>query len=110
MFIVELAVDTLSTRALDIQKLPVFSALRPHLGRSRTMYVFQSVLSIIWIMFMVEFQYQYRMDLLHYASTLVGDDESVVSVTTHVDTYIGNLKRMESFTTFYECCKLVILV
>ena len=55
---VELPVDVLSTRALELLRQPVFSALRPHLGNSRIMYAFQICLSIAMISVIVNMKHE----------------------------------------------------
>lgn len=55
---VELPVDILSTRALELLRQPVFSALRPHLGNSRVMYAFQVCISLAMMSVIVNFKYE----------------------------------------------------
>ena len=55
---VELPVDVLSTRALELLRQPVFSALRPHLGNTRIMYAFQICLSIAMISVIVNIKHE----------------------------------------------------
>lgn len=58
---VELPVDILCTRALELLRIPVFSALRPHLGNVKVMYTFQICLSVAMIGLLVDFKTQYLM-------------------------------------------------
>lgn len=53
---IELPVDILSTRALELLRQPVFSALRPHLGNRRIMYAFQVCISLAMISLIVNFK------------------------------------------------------
>ena len=54
----ELPVDILSTRALELLRQPVFSALRPHLGNVRVMYGFQVFLSLAMMSIIINFKHE----------------------------------------------------
>ena len=55
---IELPVDILSTRALELLRQPVFSALRPHLGNVRVMYAFQVFLSLAMMSVIINFKHE----------------------------------------------------
>ena len=65
----ELPVDILSTRALELLRQPVFAALRPHLRNARVMYAFQIFISLAMISLIVNFKHEQVFGaLLHHVN------------------------------------------